>query len=106
MALEDADTLSYVLARAYSLDFNQAKDLPDLITKWEHHRQDRIARIADFTARNGKLRKSSQNVYARVAKECLIWAALKLMGPEGGAAWIFSYTPEDIPAILSPEAPI
>jgi 2-polyprenyl-6-methoxyphenol hydroxylase-like FAD-dependent oxidoreductase len=101
MAFEDADTLSYVLARTYSPDFNQATDLSDLIRKWEHHRQDRITKITDFTATNGRLRKSSSHVYEQVAKEWIIWAALKIKGPQGGGAWIFSYTPEDVLAAIS-----
>jgi len=49
MAFEDVNTLSYVLARDYSPDFNQATDLSDLILKWQHHRQDRVGKISDFT---------------------------------------------------------
>lgn len=101
MAFEDADTLSYVLARAYSPDFNQATNLSDLVTKWEHHRQERVAKITDFTSQNGRMRKPSTYVYEQVAKEWLIWAALKIKGPQAGAAWIFSYTPENVLAAIS-----
>ncbi|GAM38855.1 salicylate hydroxylase [Talaromyces pinophilus] len=101
MAFEDADTLSYVLARAYSPDFNQATDLSDLITKWEHHRQDRVGKITVFTSQSGRMRRPSTYVYEQVAKEWIIWAALKIRGPQAGGEWIFSYNPEDVLAAIS-----
>lgn len=101
MAFEDVDTLSYVLARAYSSDFNQATDLSDLIMKWEHHRQDRITKITDFTNQSGRMRKPSTHVYEQVAKEWIIWATLKIKGPQAGSEWIFSYNPENILAVIS-----
>lgn len=101
MAFEDADTLSYVLSRAYSPDFNQAQHLSTLIAKWERHRQDRIDRVTAFTTQNKNLRKPSAYAYEQAAKEWVIWAALKFKGPQGGAAWMYSYTPEDVLAAIS-----
>jgi 2-polyprenyl-6-methoxyphenol hydroxylase-like FAD-dependent oxidoreductase len=101
MAFEDADTLSYVLARAFSPDLDQSKSLLELFTKWEHHRFDRIAKVIDFTTKNGTLRKSSPHIYEQAAKEWLIWAAFKWMGPEGGAKWMYSYCAESVLAAIS-----
>lgn len=101
MAFEDVDTLSYVLARAYSPDFSQATDLSDLILKWEHHRQDRVGKITEFTSQSGRMRKPSTYALERVAKEWIIWAALKIRGPQAGGGWIFSYNPEDVLAAIS-----
>lgn len=78
MAFEDADTLSYVLARTYSPDFIQATSLSHLIMKWEHHRQDRVVKMTDLTRQSGRLRKSSTYVCKKVAREWIIWAALKI----------------------------
>lgn len=103
MAFEDADTLSHVLARVYSPGFNQATDLSDLIAKWEHHRQERVVKITKYTSQNGKMRKSSRYVCEQMAKEWMIWAALKVKGPQAGNGWIFSYNPEDVLAAISAE---
>ncbi|KAK9311239.1 hypothetical protein V1524DRAFT_443146 [Lipomyces starkeyi] len=72
MAFEDAETLAYVLARVLASDFN-ANNLPDIVSNWEHHRI---------------VSKSSPHYYEQAAKEWIIWATFKFMGPEGGAHWI------------------
>ncbi|KAK9311374.1 hypothetical protein V1524DRAFT_442627 [Lipomyces starkeyi] len=90
MAFEDAETLAYVLARvlAYCLQM-------------EHHRIDRIVKVVNFTTKNGDLRKSSPHYYEQVAKEWIIWATFKFMGPEGGAHWMYAYNAESVLGALA-----
>jgi len=47
------------------------------------------------------MRKLSTYAYEQVAKEWIIWAALKIWGPQAGGGWIFSYNPEDVLAAIS-----
>jgi 2-polyprenyl-6-methoxyphenol hydroxylase-like FAD-dependent oxidoreductase len=96
MAFEDAETLAYVLADFFTPEFGNAKPLTELIHKWEQHRFSRISRVVDFTTKNGTLRKSSPHFYEQAAKEWIVWAAFKWMGPEGGAQWMYSYNAECI----------
>ncbi|KAK9427796.1 hypothetical protein V1505DRAFT_395789 [Lipomyces doorenjongii] len=100
MAFEDAETFAYVLARVLAPDFN-ANDLPDVVSKWEHHRHARIAKVVDFTTKNGDLRKSSPHYYEQAAKEWIIWATFKFMGPEGGAHWMYAYNAESVLGALA-----
>lgn len=73
MAFEDAETLAYVLSRVLAPDFD-AQALSDIVSRWERHRQGRIAKVIDFTTKNGDLRKSSPHFYEQAAKEWVIWA--------------------------------
>lgn len=98
-AFEDAETLGYVLSRVFATDFSFDK-LPEIITKWEQHRFARIAKVIDFTTKNGDIRKSSNHFYEQAAKEWLIWAMFKFMGPEGGAQWMYSYNAESVLSAL------
>jgi len=96
MAFEDADTLAYVLARAFSQDFIQAEALPGLLKKWENHRFERIEKVLSFTTRGGAVRKSNISAYEQKAKEWLLWGYFKWIGIEGGARWMYTYQPESI----------
>ena len=100
MAFEDAETLAYVLSRAFATDF-QAETLPRMFEKWQTHRNARIAKVMDFTSKNGSLRKSSPHFYEQAAKEWLVWAVFKFMGPEGGAEWMYSYNAESVLGALA-----
>ncbi|KAK9235883.1 hypothetical protein V1525DRAFT_434239 [Lipomyces kononenkoae] len=100
MAFEDAETLAYVLARVLASDFN-ANHLSDIVSKWEHHRIDRIVKVVNFTTKNGDLRKSSPHYYEQAAKEWIIWATFKFMGPEGGAHWMYAYNAESVLGALA-----
>ena len=70
--------------------------IKDQLEKWQHHREERIAKVTDFTTKNSTLRKSSSNFYEQAAKEFVIWAALKWVGPEGGASWMYGYNAESV----------
>lgn len=94
-AFEDAETLGYVLSRVFASDFSIEK-LPEIISKWEQHRFARIAKVIDFTTKNGDMRKSSNHFYEQAAKEWLIWAMFEFMGPEGGAHWMYTYNAESV----------
>lgn len=83
MALEDAETLAYTLVRVYAAD-SASTSLDELFKAWEGHRMARIAKVIDFTTKNGNLRKASPHFYEQAAKEWLIWAMFKWMG-QGGA---------------------
>lgn len=99
-AFEDAETLGYVFSRVFASDFTSDR-LPEIIFKWEWHRFARIARVIDFTTKNGDMRKSSNHFYEQAAKEWLIWAMFKWMGPEGGAHWMYSYNAESVLSALA-----
>ena len=104
MALEDAETLAYVfaeLAMPVKDDEGEKSRLVDLTLKWNAHRQARIAKVLDFTTKNGSLRKSSPHYYEQAAKEWIIWAALKFRGSEGGAQWMYEYSAENVKADLT-----
>jgi hypothetical protein len=97
MALEDAETLAYVLTRLYAPDFSSTKSAPaSLMQAWGSHCQRRIANVMDFTTKNGDLRKSSPPFYEQAAKEWIIWAVFKLAGPDGGAGWMYEYQAESV----------
>ena len=100
MALEDAETLAYVLSLIYAPDFERSQ-LSDLLDRWQHHRITRIKKVIDFTDKNGALRKSSPHFYEQAAKEWLIWLAFKWMGDEAGAQWMYQYDAESVLAALA-----
>ena len=100
MAFEDAKTLAYVLSRVFALDF-KVETLPKIFAQWQIHRNARIAKVIDFTTKNGSLRKSSPHFYEQAAKEWIVWAVFKFMGPEGGAEWMYSYNPESVLGALA-----
>jgi hypothetical protein len=103
MALEDAETLAYVFAElAIPLKSGEDEDsrITHLTSKWNAHRHARIAKVLDFTTKNGSLRKSSPHYYEQAAKEWIIWAALKFRGSEGGAQWMYEYSAENVRADL------
>jgi 2-polyprenyl-6-methoxyphenol hydroxylase-like FAD-dependent oxidoreductase len=100
MAFEDAETLAYVLSRVFAPDF-KLDTLAKMFQKWQTHRAARIAKVMDFTSKNGNLRKSSPHVYEQAAKEWVVWAALKFRGPEGGAEWMYSYSAESVLGALA-----
>ena len=91
MAFEDAANLAYVLASIVGPSFGDPQKLAQVLNKWEQHRRGRISKVVDFTTKNGSLRKSSPHFYEQAAKEWIVWAAFKWMGPEGGARWMYSY---------------
>lgn len=106
MAFEDAETLSYVLGRLSDLHLahpggSHKLFAGEILEKWQRHRQDRIVKVLDFTSKNGTLRKSSPHAYEQAAKEWIIWAALKLMGPEAGAKWLYSYNVENVLGVIA-----
>lgn len=96
MAFEDAETLAYVLASISKPAFGDTQDLARALDKWEQHRRGRINKVIDFTTKNGSLRKSSPHFYEQAAKEWIVWAMFKWMGPEGGAKWMYSYNAENV----------
>jgi len=89
-----------VLSRVFADDF-QPHTLSDMIAKWEQHRFARIAKVIDFTTKNGDMRKSSNHFYEQAAKEWLIWVMFKFMGPEGGAHWLYAYNAESVLSALA-----
>ena len=101
MALEDAETLAYTIAESLT-PLRQSEDeeskLASLTSKWNAHRHARVARVLDFTTKNGTLRKSSPHFYEQAGKEWLIWAVFKFMGSEGGAQWMYQYSAESVRA--------
>ncbi|KAG4277777.1 hypothetical protein FPRO04_07020 [Fusarium proliferatum] len=106
MAFEDAETLSYVLGRLSDLRLahpggSHKLFAGEILEKWQRHRQDRIVKVLDFTSKNGTLRKSSPHAYEQAAKEWIIWAALKFMGPEAGAKWLYSYNAENVLGVIA-----
>ena len=100
MAFEDAETLCYTLARILSPDATPST-LSTLVKKWEHHRFDRIAKVIQFTTKNGDLRKSSPHFYEKAAKEWIMWADFKWKGEKWGAEWMYSYNAEDVLSALA-----
>jgi 2-polyprenyl-6-methoxyphenol hydroxylase-like FAD-dependent oxidoreductase len=95
MAFEDAETLAYTLSRIIIPGPHSGTPL-EILKKWEHHRTKRIAKVMDFTSKNGALRKSSPHIYEQSAKEWLIWAIFKLQGEKGGAEGLYSYNCESV----------
>lgn len=100
MALEDAETLAYVLSRVFAPDF-EMDTWPTILEKWQEHRLARIAKVMDFTSKNGRLRKSSPHFYEQAAKEWVVWAGFKFTGEEGGAQWMYSYNAESVMGALA-----
>ncbi|KAK6428560.1 hypothetical protein LTR95_015294 [Oleoguttula sp. CCFEE 5521] len=106
MALEDAETLSYALAMIYGArsvskpEHGEDVDVNRILAQWNDHRHARVAKVLDFTSKNGKLRKSSPHLFEHIAKEWLMWAAFKWMGPEGGAQWMYEYAAEAVRSVL------
>src|ERR1700755_1409958 len=96
MAFEDADTLSYVLAHAFSSDFNQPHSLPLVLDRWEKHRSERISKVIDFTNKSSSLRRASITSSEQARKEWLMWGFFKWSGLEGGARWMYTYSPEEV----------
>jgi 2-polyprenyl-6-methoxyphenol hydroxylase-like FAD-dependent oxidoreductase len=103
MALEDAETLAYTIAEALvPLPSGEVPDwrLMTLSAKWNAHRHERVAKVIAFTTKNGTLRKSSPHFYEQAAKEWLVWAMFKWVGPEAGMQWMYQYNPEIVRAAL------
>ena len=103
MALEDAETVAYAIAESLvplpeePSGPNPAR-LGAITSRWNAHRQARIAKVMDFTSKNGTLRMSSPHFYEQAAKEWLMWAMFKWMGPEAGVKWMYSYSAECVRA--------
>ena len=107
MAFEDAETLAYTLQRIYDSDLSAPTEVQghghligDQLGKWQRHRQQRIAKVIDFTTKNGALRKSSPQFYEQAAKEWILWIVFKFMGPQAGAQWLYSYNGENVLSAL------
>lgn len=99
IALEDAETLAYTLAEAsLPLPNGQQPSLSKLTGAWNEHRHARVAKVMDFTTKNGTLRKSSPHFYEQAAKEWLMWATFKWAGPEAGTRWMYEYSAESVRA--------
>ena len=108
MAFEDAATLARALALSFTSDsraVNQSvktssEDQQSLfngeyISKWQAHRQERIAKIAAFTAKGGDMRKHTSSTLQQVLKEWMTWLYFWYIGTEGGMAWIYKYKTDD-----------
>jgi hypothetical protein len=67
-----------------------------MFEKWQMRRVERVAKVMVFTGKNGSLRKLSPRFYEQAAKEWIVWAVFKFMGPEGGAEWMYSYNAESV----------
>ncbi|KAK6435126.1 hypothetical protein LTR95_008691 [Oleoguttula sp. CCFEE 5521] len=102
MALEDVKhcPMLYGKNQASALDRADDSYRSRILAQWNRHRHERVAKVLDFTSKNGKLRKSSPHLYAHIAKEWLMWAAFKWMGPEGGAQWMYQYAAESVRSVL------
>lgn len=99
MALEDAETLAYTIAEALvPLPNGDPAPLSTLTARWNSHRQARVAKVIDFTSKNGTLRKSSPHFYEQAAKEWLMWAMFKWAEPEAGMQWMYEYNGEIVRA--------
>ena len=100
-ALEDAETLATTLAESLLPPRKgEAQDahLKYLTSKWDAHRHARLVKVHDFTTKNGTMRKSSPHFYEQAAKEWILWAQFKWMGPEGGVKWMYQYNAESVRA--------
>ena len=107
MALEDAETLAYTLAEGLTPPpSNSGKATGDaqrsaVIAAWNTHRHARVAKVMDFTSKNGSLRKSSPHFYEQAAKEWVLWAMFKWTGPELGVQWMYKYAAESVRAAFT-----
>lgn len=99
MALEDAETLAYTISETLvPMPNGQPASLALLTERWNTHRHVRVAKVIDFTTKNGTLRKSSPHFYEQAAKEWLMWAMFKWTGPEAGMRWMYEYNAESVRA--------
>lgn len=94
MAMEDAQTLAYALARCATPANNQSQ--ADVLSKWERQRLARIRDVYAFTRRGGDSRKSSAGWVSSSIKEWGMWAVFMWWGPSGGLGWLYSYRAESI----------
>ena len=94
MALEDAQTLSYALARCVT----PGVGLPhaDLLSRWEAQRLARMRDVDAFTRRGGASRKDSGSWIRTKVKEWGLWAMFSWAGPTGGLQWLYNYRAEDV----------
>ena len=104
MALEDAETLTYALGESLTQPPpNSGKATGDsrraaVTSAWNAHRHYRVAKVIDFTSKNGQLRKSSPHFYEQAAKEWVMWATFKWAGPEAEMQWMYEYSAESVRA--------
>jgi 2-polyprenyl-6-methoxyphenol hydroxylase-like FAD-dependent oxidoreductase len=111
MAFEDAETLAYTLrdildvqAHHAHMSLEEVKAIrAEKLGIWQRHRLERIAKVLDFTTKNGNQRKATSHLYEQAAKEWLMWAAMKFAGPTGGAAWLYEYNSESVLKLLAGE---
>lgn len=90
MALEDAETLAYVLSKRK----NDGISI-DLLQAWEDHRKQRVNSVIDFSNLSMRLRKASPNPIIQTMREWFIWCLLKFKGPEG-YRWLYGYDTRDV----------
>jgi 2-polyprenyl-6-methoxyphenol hydroxylase-like FAD-dependent oxidoreductase len=110
MAFEDAETLAYALRDVYDIQARSQSSSAtsksghveltavraEKLDKWQRHRQERVAKVLDFTTKNGNQRKATSHLYEQAAKEWLMWASMKFAGPTGGARWLYGYNAESV----------
>lgn len=93
MAFEDAATLADALNLAASPSSTPTDNtnLQAIISRWQSHRQQRIAQVVAFTARGGDMRRAKTSTLQQIIKEWIMWLYFTWLGPEGGLRWAYSY---------------
>jgi 2-polyprenyl-6-methoxyphenol hydroxylase-like FAD-dependent oxidoreductase len=96
MALEDAGTLANALALSLNDSPNDwnSRHL-ETLGHWQTHRQGRIAKIAEFSARGGDMRKATTSVWQQVLRDWTLWMVFRWAGSAERLKWIYSYKVED-----------
>jgi 2-polyprenyl-6-methoxyphenol hydroxylase-like FAD-dependent oxidoreductase len=96
MALEDAGTLAKALALSL-------KDSPndwnvrhlETLSQWQTHRQERIAKIAELSARGGNMRRATTSVWQQVLRDWTLWMVFRWAGSAERMKWIYLYKVEE-----------
>jgi 2-polyprenyl-6-methoxyphenol hydroxylase-like FAD-dependent oxidoreductase len=110
MALEDAETLAYTLARSSSNNTTTTTTvakghhaLARLIHRWKAHRQARLRQVKAFTDKNGRLRSPEASFAMQLAKEWFMWLMFRFVVTVEGMRWLFGYLGEDVVGLLAEE---
>ena len=54
----------------------------------------------EYTGRNSSLRQPGESYIRQAAKEWIVWAAFKYMGPQAQLQWLYEYNAENILGVL------
>lgn len=113
MALEDAETLGYLLSTYYTPSYShqplittKADDSPNkslfdhLYDAWEHHRRQRVKDVIKLTSRGGLIRGETKNTILQYFKEITLSVMGAVLGPDIGMHWVYPYSGEDVLKVL------